>query len=312
MSRKKLRTIYCDNTYHISLFDPDIYFFTRRWRTSVHHDDRDNKFRWYRSKYFKRRQDRSSFSGRPLCHDTRRFKAFTLESRRRKRLMKFNVIAWTRCARRPDSETFFRRFHEDVCKNVEISIWHNAFHVDSFRFASSRYIRFALSKNRLTGSNPMRRTDISPIGHSFCASSFRAPERPSKSTGGGGGEISRGKSGGKRERETTHLVRVQLRWSARPMFLVPVKALHVSIPSQIIAFQYSRSNFIISLTRIYIHISIVCDNDVMTTIRIFILLNPRIKVSIFRLIKKNNIFLAKFLSLFNSSCNLCVTNWISS
>lgn len=44
---------------------------------------------------------------------------------------------------------------------VEISIRHNGFHVGSFRFTSSRYIRFAFLKTRLTGSNPARGTDIS-------------------------------------------------------------------------------------------------------------------------------------------------------
>lgn len=146
------------------------------WCTCVHDDDRDNKFRWYRPNILN--VDKTA---RRAARFVVARVAFTLESRRRKslwNLMQLRERA-AHCTRIPKS--FFGGFTRMF---VEISIRHNGFHVDSFRFASSRYIRFALSKNRLTGSNPMRRTDISPIGHSFCASSFRAPERPSKSTRG--------------------------------------------------------------------------------------------------------------------------------
>lgn len=125
---------------------------------------------------------RLSCSGRSLCHGSRRFKAFTLESRQRKSLWNLTQLR-ERAAH--DARMIPKRFFGGFTRIfVEISIRHNGFHVDSSWFASSRYIRFALSKNRLTGSNPMRRTDISPIGHPFCASSFRAPERPSKSMRG--------------------------------------------------------------------------------------------------------------------------------
>lgn len=89
----------------------------------------------------------------------------------------------------------------------EISIRHNGFHVGSFRFASSRYIRFALLKNRLAGSNPMRRTDIFPVsvsiragtGRSFCAQFFILVRALVKSLGSS--EILRGKSVKERRKE---------------------------------------------------------------------------------------------------------------
>lgn len=103
--------------------------------------------------------------------------------------MKFNAIAWNaqrtpggRGGRFRKSEYAFRTYARTF---VEISIRHNGFHVDSFRFASSRYILFALPKNRLTGSNPMWENRYFPHRPLFfCGSSFRASMRPSKSTRG--------------------------------------------------------------------------------------------------------------------------------
>lgn len=107
-----------------------------------------------------------------------------------------------RGARFPKSVPLFGRMRTFV----EISIRHNGFHVDSFRFASSRYIRFALPKNRLTGSNPMReRADILPRRPLFLRQFFPGAHQSPR-----GGKISRGKSG---EREPIRTVRVRLRQS---------------------------------------------------------------------------------------------------
>lgn len=88
--------------------------------------------------------------------------------------MKFNAIAWNALQRRWVFENAFGRTRAFV----EISIRHNGFHVGSFRFASSRYIRFAFLKNRLTGSNPTRGTDIPLLPLPLCPS---PPPLPSSS-----------------------------------------------------------------------------------------------------------------------------------
>lgn len=99
---------------------------------------------------------------------------------------------------------------------------------------------------------------------SFCAGSFRAaPERPSKSTWG---QNFARQIGGKRADCELFAYDFDRAHRARPMSLVPVKALHVSILSRIIAFRYSPSNSIVF--HAYLYTRFKSDNDVATT-------NPR-------------------------------------
>jgi len=175
--------------------------------------------------------------------------------------MKFKMqLRGTRCARRARCRKelhFSKRMRYEF---VEISIRHNGFHVGSFRFASSRYIRFALPKDRLTGSNPMRENRYFPYRQLFLREFF--PARRSAYQSPRGGKISRGKSGGREPMRTTGSRTTSIE---HPMSLVPVKALHVSILSCISSLSDTHHQILSYSTRIYIHVSRVNDNDVTTT-----------------------------------------------
>lgn len=140
---------------------------------------------------------------------------------------------------------------------VEISIRHNGFHVGSFRFASSRYIRFALPKNRLTGSNPMRESRYFPPPTTLFLRLF-FPGRAGAPIKVHVGEEFREANRGKESRCELFAYDFDRARARCPSFLFTSRFFRVSSLSD------TRHQILSYSTRIYIHVS-KSDNDVATT-----------------------------------------------
>jgi len=151
-----------------------------------------------------------------------------------------------RGSRFPKSETLFgctRTFVEISMRHITVSTL-----VPS---DLPRHVTFDSLSRKITSPEVTQceRTDISLTGHSFLRQFFPGAGAPIKvHEGTKFHEANREKE----SRCAYDFDRVPTR-CARPMSHVPVKALHISILSHIIAFRYSPSNSIVFHTYLYIH-----------------------------------------------------------